>query len=176
MTTVNPSYPDYPSKAAQLRADAATYLREAERLDREAAAETARARKLRRPVPPSPDQYDAQGAAYLVFQRVLGGKAYSYAAVLYGVGHQARVETTSRRKPPRVYTWGEFLEFVGENNWHTLQVMTVARLLKTEGGATVNDLGAMADAVVNDGCPEVVEPYHGKAGPVTPFGTGYGQY
>jgi hypothetical protein len=159
-------------RAAQLRADAATYLREAERLDREAAAEKALARELRRPV--MPGGRDEQGAAYLVFERTFAGQTYSYAAVIWGTGDGARVMHTGRTTDRRrvAYTWDDFLLFVGENNWHTLRLVVGTSPLGTKSGAQVNDLGALAADV--DSCPENMEPHLGKAGPATPFDSASG--
>lgn len=162
-------------EAAYLRSRAAEVAREAVEAQKVEYAAAQAARDARKPKAPNL----AGGPVVVLFDKVMIGRTYSYAAIgwSYG-GNSSRWAITASRDPrtsrPSTvdahgrYTWNALLEFVGEANWATLRRVTDVQYLITpeDEPAVVEKIGDCGRVTAT----ENVEDWHGQTNaPRSPF-------
>lgn len=152
--------------AAELRAESARLARLARETELEEARNLMLAREARKPKAPL---IEDGAPRFITFKRILSGRVYTYAAVgwSYGGKGNARWAITASRIGTRGdgdagrYTWNGLLEFIGEANWSTIEVVTASEPLlgPDDEPAVVERIGPYGKVERT----EHVEDYHGKA-------------
>lgn len=108
------------STAAELRREAAESAARAKRL-RVEAAEIERAERLAR-TPRMPHIPDGEHRVVL-FEKLMSGRSYGFAAVGWRIGGQVRWTVTGNDGEYR-HNWAGLLAYVGETNWSTIRLVT----------------------------------------------------
>jgi len=110
-----------PVTPSQLLHQAAEAERAAQHFRAQAALMAHAMEEARRPVEPDA----SEGAVYVAFSKYQSGREYAYAAVGWAVGRQQRWAITRLHGSdgPTRYNWAALLQFMGEANWGTLQLL-----------------------------------------------------
>lgn len=116
--------------AEELRGEAREYEREAQLRFAEAARLEREAKEARRPK--APEFGDRTDHIVVCFSRFQNEREYAYAAVGWKARNRPRWESTSwavTGVESRRFNWAGLLEFIGEENWPSLHLMTVDKLI-----------------------------------------------
>ncbi|WGH22197.1 hypothetical protein SEA_KRONUS_96 [Mycobacterium phage Kronus] len=113
--------------AAELRAEAAKLMEEANRL---AVAEAEAARLAEIAARPKMPEVLADKPVVVAFRKYMSGREYAFAAVGWRVGRSVRWALTGETRDR--FNWPALLEFVGKANWPTIHLMTEGERLGPE--------------------------------------------
>lgn len=145
------------AEAAARAGEAVAQLNRARFIEEQARRE---ALEYRRPKMPSVGEPGDTGI--IRFTRYTSGKNYSFAAIGWRDGSAVRWVVTGQET--RRFTWAALLNFIGEANWPSIELMVPGVRIGPEPGEepavaeTIGDYGRVVKT-------ESLEPHLGKAGP-----------